>query len=114
MPEQPSLSPVATATGTFKLRKLSPRHAGKCRVCRLRDREGIELRFMKWGKAAHIAREHGIKNRASIYRHAHAAHLFERRRRRAISAYKTTLQRFELGQVSTDAVRVAADRIEVA
>jgi hypothetical protein len=114
MPEQTLLSAAATAPGEFELRKLPPRHTGKCRVCRHHDRVGIELRFLEWSKPGHIAREHGIKNRASIYRHAHAAHLFERRRRTAVCTYKTTLKQFELGLATSDAVRIAADRIEVA
>jgi hypothetical protein len=113
MPEQNPLSAVA-ATCEFELLKLPARHAGKCAVCRHRDRLGIEVRFMAWGKPGHIAREHGIKNRASIYRHAHAADLFERRHRSVISTYKTALKQFELGQVSSDVVRIAGDRIEIA
>jgi len=113
MPEETFLS-VASATCEFELLKLPARHAGKCRVCRLRDRLAIELRFMEWGKPGQIARGHGIKNRASIYRHAHAANLFERRRRHAISAYQTTLKQFQFGQAAGDAVRIAEDRIQVA
>jgi hypothetical protein len=113
MPEQTPLS-AAAATCEFELLKLPARHAGKCAVCRHHDRLGIELRFMAWGKPGHIARENGIKNRASIYRHAHVANLFERRRRRVISTYKMALRQFELGQVSSEAVRIAGDRIEVA
>ncbi len=112
MQEQTPLS--ATAACKLELRKLPPRHAGKCAVCRNRDRLGIERTFLGWGKPGHIAREHGIKNRASIYRHAHAANLFERRHRRASFAYKTALRQFQLGQGTNDAVRIAADRIEVA
>ncbi len=81
---------------------------------RLRDDLAIELRFREWGKPGHIAREHGIKNRASIYRRAHAANLFERRHRRACSAYKTAVKRFQLGPATSDAVRIAEDPIEFA
>jgi len=98
MHEQISLSAGVAAISQAELLNLPARHAGKCRVCRNRDRVGIERRFMAWGKIAHIAHEHGIRNRASIYRHAHAAHLFNRHRRHAISAYKNALKQFEFGQ----------------
>jgi hypothetical protein len=106
--------PAAAATGNFALLRLPARHAGKCAVCRHRDRLGIELRFMAWGKPGHIAHENGIRNRASIYRHAHAANLFERRHRQVISTYESTLKSFELGLATVDAVRVAEHCLEVA
>jgi hypothetical protein len=69
---------------------------------------------MAWGKPGHIAHENGIRNRASIYRHAHAANLFERRHRQVISTYESTLKVFELGLATVDAVRVAEHCLEVA
>jgi len=112
MPEQTPRP--AAASRKFALLRLSARRAGKCAVCRHRDRMGIELRFMAWGKPAHIAHENGIKNRASIYRHAHAANLFERRDRRVKSTYKSTEKYFELGHLPVAAVRVAEHQIEAA
>jgi hypothetical protein len=105
--------PAVAATREVALLTLPARHAGKCAVCCHRDRMGIELRFMASGKPAHIAQENGIRNRASIYRHAHAANLFERRRRQVISTYESTLKLFELGLVTVDAVRVAESQIGV-
>jgi hypothetical protein len=114
MQEQTSLSAGADAISQAELINLPARHAGKCRVCHHRDRLAIERRFLKWDKPGHIARDHGIKNRASIYRHAHAANLFARRQRRAISAYKAALKQFEIGQGPREALTFAEQRIEIA
>ena len=65
MPEQTPLS-AAAATRKFALLRPPARHAGKCTVCRNRNRLGIKLRLMACRKPAHIACENGIKSRASI------------------------------------------------
>jgi hypothetical protein len=114
MPEQTPQSAAACASSNAELLKLPARHAGKCAVCRSGYRVGIELRFLQWGKPAQIAHEHQIKNRASIYRHAHAANLFERRHRRTISIYNRTLEKFELGQVTGHLLRIASDQFDLA
>jgi hypothetical protein len=56
------------------------RHERKCEVCNHPDREAIEQEFLRWYDVEDIAIDHDITNTSSIYRHAHAAGLFEQRR----------------------------------
>jgi len=55
------------------------RHRRKCSVCRHRDRESIEQDFLSWQSPDQIAASYGIADHSSIYRHAHATGLFDRR-----------------------------------
>jgi hypothetical protein len=57
------------------------RHERKCTVCEHEDREAIEQEFLRWYSPEHIAQEYDIPCASSIYRHARAFGLFERRRR---------------------------------
>jgi hypothetical protein len=56
------------------------RHTRKCAVCNHPDRDAIEQEFLRWYAPQDIARDHDIPYASSIYRHAHATGLFERRR----------------------------------
>ena len=56
------------------------RHKRRCTVCKHPDRELIEQEFLNWRTADVIAAEFGIKDFSTIYRHAHALGLFQRRR----------------------------------
>jgi len=60
-------------------RRSLERHSRRCIVCNHPDRETIEQAFLNWQSPEKIAREYGIANHASIYRHAHAMKLFSRR-----------------------------------
>jgi hypothetical protein len=55
------------------------RHARKCTVCRHPERAQIEEDFLRWRSPEVIAREHAIADHSSIYRHAHATGLYDRR-----------------------------------
>lgn len=55
------------------------RHTRKCTVCNHPDRDAIEQEFLRWYSPEDIARDHDIPCASSIYRHAHATGLFERR-----------------------------------
>jgi hypothetical protein len=48
------------------------RHSAGCKICSHPDREEIERDFVNWRSPAVIAKEHGLKDRTSVYRHAHA------------------------------------------
>ena len=55
------------------------RHSRKCSLCRHREREAIERDFLSWQSPDQIVEDYGIADHSSIYRHAHATGLFDRR-----------------------------------
>lgn len=55
------------------------RHDRKCSVCRHPERDEIEKEFLRWRSPERIAKDFGIANHCSIYRHAHATGLFAQR-----------------------------------
>jgi hypothetical protein len=57
-----------------------------CKICSHIHREEIERDFMSWKSPALIAKNYGLKDRSSVYRHAHALGLFPRRRRNVRAA----------------------------
>lgn len=57
-----------------------PHHQYRCAVCKHRHRAAIEEAFIRWHNVSWIAADFKLPNRNSVYRHAHAFGLFERRR----------------------------------
>ena len=55
------------------------RHAAVCKICTHTQREEIERAFINWESPAAITKQYGLRNRASVYRHAHALGLFPKR-----------------------------------
>ena len=60
-------------------RPASERHNRKCNVCRHADRAAIDQDFLAWHSPDRIAEDYGIADHSSIYRHAHATGLFDKR-----------------------------------
>jgi hypothetical protein len=52
------------------------RHAAECKICAHAQREEIERDFINWRSPASIAKLYKLKNRTSVYRHAHALGLY--------------------------------------
>ena len=80
------------------------RHTRKCTVCRHPEREAIELEFLRWRSAQDIADDYGFRDYTSIYRHARAAGLFERRRATVRMALEPIIERAEHARVTAEAV----------
>jgi hypothetical protein len=59
------------------------RHKRNCSVCSHPQQAEIEADFISWRSPAVIAREYGLADRTSVYRHAHALNLFAKRQRTA-------------------------------
>jgi hypothetical protein len=55
------------------------RHARKCKICKHKDREDIELDFLHWHNCYGISVEYELGGTRVLYRHAHATGLFDRR-----------------------------------
>ena len=68
------------------------RHEKQCAVCRHSDRLAIEQDFVAWKSPGAIVDEYKIRNRASVYRHAHAFDLFEKRRKNIRAALEKIIE----------------------
>ena len=56
-------------------------HERRCRICGHPERDAIEEAFLQWRSGLTIQLEFQLGSRTTIFRHAHAFGLFERRRR---------------------------------
>jgi hypothetical protein len=82
------------------------RHRRACSVCAHPQCEEIENAFVSWQSPADITKEFGLADRASVYRHAHAMGLFERRQRNIRAALEKIIER--AGEVEVTASAVVA------
>jgi hypothetical protein len=82
------------------------RHRRTCSVCRHDQREEIEAAFIGWRSPATIAEDYGLADRASVYRHAHALALFEKRGRNIRAALERIIEK--AGEVDVTASAVVA------
>jgi len=82
------------------------RHQRTCSVCGHEQREEIEAAFVGWRSPAAIAEEYGLADRASVYRHAHALGLFQRRQRNVRAALERIIEK--AGEVDVTASAVVA------
>lgn len=80
------------------------RHKRTCSVCGHEQREEIESAFIGWRSPATIAEEYGLADRASVYRHAHALGLFEKRRRNIRAALERIIEKAGEVDVTASAV----------
>ncbi len=85
-------------------RPAATRHNRKCKVCRHRDRAAIEQDFLAWHSPDRIAQDYGIADHSSIYRHAHATGLFEKRANTIRLALEPIIERAATVEVTADAV----------
>jgi hypothetical protein len=83
------------------------RHQHNCAVCAHPDRQEIEEGFVGWQSPAAMAREYGLADRASIYRHAHALSLFAKRQRNVRAALERIIEKAGEVEVSASAVVAA-------
>ena len=81
--------------GGTRHRRKYPRpayHRIKCKVCSHPDRAAIDEAFLRWQSPEKLARQYGIADHSSIYRHVHATGLYARRRRSLASSLEFILQ----------------------
>jgi hypothetical protein len=79
------------------------RHQAQCLVCQHPHRGHIEEQWIDWGNTSRLAGEYGL-SRDSLYRHAHALKLFEKRRRNVKRALERIIERSEAVEVTAAAV----------
>ena len=82
------------------------RHKRTCSVCRHDKREEIESGFLAWRSPAALTDEYGLVDRSTIYRHAHALGLFDKRRRNVRVALERIIER--AGDVEVTAAAVVS------
>jgi hypothetical protein len=83
------------------------RHEQNCRVCQHAQKDEIERDFVNWKSPAAIAREYELRDRASVYRHAHALSLFAKRARNIRAALERIIERVDDVDVNAGAVVAA-------
>jgi len=82
------------------------RHRRACSVCCHPRCAEIEADFVSWRSPEAVAREYGLADRASVYRHAHALGLFPRRQRNVRAALERIIEK--AGEVEVSAAAVVA------
>ena len=82
------------------------RHKRTCSVCAHKQREEVENAFISWRSPTAIVQEFGLSDRASVYRHAHALGLFEKRQRNVRAALERIIEK--AGEVDVTASAVVA------
>ena len=80
------------------------RHRRACTVCKHPDCAEIETAFVAWESAASISAQYGIADRSTVYRHAHALGLFEKRRRNIRAALERIIEKAGDVDVTASAV----------
>jgi hypothetical protein len=92
------------------LRKEKPvslgRHRRTCTICAHPERFEIERAFVTWASPAAIAKQYGLADRASVYRHAHAFQLFPKRLQNVRAALERIIEK--VGDVEVTAPAVVA------
>lgn len=92
------------ANGQGKKNVSLGRHAAECKICRHAQRKQIERDFIDWLSPARIVEQYGVRNRASVYRHAHALGLMEKRARNVRAALEKIIEHAGDVEVTSAAV----------
>jgi hypothetical protein len=111
MPEQPPPAPPAppdpSAPPDFS------RHPRRCAICSHPDRDVIEADFIRWRSPDRIARDYNLPDRASVYRHAHYAGLFQRRKREIARVLESFLEASDTCPIEAADIVIRATRLYI-
>jgi hypothetical protein len=80
------------------------RHEINCKVCQHEDHVAIEAEFVNWKSPSQIAEDWGLRDRTTLYRHAWATGLMERRRRNIRVALESIIEQASAVEVTAGAV----------
>jgi hypothetical protein len=80
------------------------RHESGCGICGHLQREEIENEFISWKSPAKIAADYKLRDRSTVYRHAHALDLFSRRSRNIRAALERIIEKVDTVEVNGGAV----------
>lgn len=95
-----------TPSGKSPAGAKASRHERDCKVCGHPQREEIEREWISWGDTSEIAKAYSL-SRDSIYRHAHAVGLFDKRRRNIRAALEKIIEKAAGVEVTAAAVVAA-------
>jgi hypothetical protein len=79
------------------------RHELHCTICSHPQRDEIAEAFVNWGKPSRLAKKYSV-SRDSLYRHAHALGLIEKRRRNVRAALERIIEKADDVPVNAAAV----------
>lgn len=82
-------------------------HQRKCVICHHPERETIEEMFVHWHSASSIADRYMLRDRSTIYDHAHATGLFAKRRRNLRYALEHMIERADKCDISSHGIVAA-------
>ena len=82
-------------------------HQRRCQVCKHPDRAAIEEQFLHWHSPDIIAEEYELSDRSTIYRHAHATGLFNRRRKNLRWALERIVEQVDSAPITAHSVVTA-------
>jgi ribosomal protein S14 len=80
------------------------RHETNCKVCQHPERAAIEDEFIAWKSPSRITKDWGFRDRTTLYRHAWATGLIEKRRRNVRAALESIIERSQDVEVTAAAV----------
>lgn len=83
------------------------RHEYACKICNHEDRAQIEADFISWKSPVNICAEYGLADRTTIYRHAWAFGLMEKRKRNVRAALERMIEKAGDVEVTASAVVAA-------
>lgn len=69
------------------------RHAAECKICAHPQCKEIEHDFVDWQSPARIVKQYALRHRATVYRHAHALGLMDKRARNVRAALEKIIER---------------------
>lgn len=82
-------------------------HQRKCTICHHPDRDTIEEMFVHWHSSSSIHRRFMLRDRSTIYDHAHATGLFAKRRRNLRYALEHMIERADECDISSHGIVTA-------
>jgi hypothetical protein len=82
------------------------RHRRSCTICAHAKCADVEAGFVNWESPAKLAEQYGLADRTTVYRHAHALRLFEKRKRNVRAALERIIEKS--GEVGVTASAVVA------
>src|SRR5580693_9571993 len=82
-------------------------HAQQCGICRSPDRERIEGDYIAWVSPSKICKRYSLKSRTTLYRHAQALGLTERRDTNIKGFLRSVLDRGQNVKLTATAVMQA-------
>jgi hypothetical protein len=87
------------------------RHRRACTICAHPERFDIEQAFVTWASPAAIAKQYGLADRVTVYRHAHALQLFPKRQQNVRAALERIIERVGDVEVTASAVVAAVQAL---